>query len=81
MAARAEDRHSALKMLDEPWIAGVRDQLGVALAPDGRFVAGIEHGRWQRAFPIDVDGNKVKTLVDQSLTGATCSARCRVRVN
>ena len=43
VAARAEDRHSALKMLDEPCIAGDRIS-SVSLSPDGRFVAGIEHG-------------------------------------
>lgn len=80
VAARAEDRHSALKMLDEPWIAGVRIS-SVSLSPDGRFVAGIEHGRWQRAFLIDVDSNKVKTLVDWEPDRRYVFGQMPVRVN
>lgn len=60
--ADAADRHSAAEMLREPWIAGVSVS-SVSLSPDGRFVAGIEHGRFQRAFLLEVDTSEVTTLV------------------
>lgn len=79
-AASAEDRHTASAMLNEPWIAGSKIS-SVSLSPDGRYVAGIEHGHRQRSFLLDVDTSEVRTLVGWEPDRRYLYGQMPVRVN